>query len=259
MMRIAALQMQAICGNVSANLARIEQAAKDAAEDGADLLIAPELALTGYGAGDKIASLAEGADGGQIKRLQAISKANAIAIVAGFAERDREHVYNSAAFVCGDAAPAIYRKSHLYGDYERALFTPEVPGNCIVQIAGLKLGILICYDVEFPENVRRLALAGAQIIVVPTALPAGPSGDFIAAYMIQVRAFENQIFVAYVNHARKDERFVFAGLSRIAAPDGSLIAASDDSKEHLLFADIDRHIFAASIDNNPYLKDLKRT
>ncbi|UGX88590.1 carbon-nitrogen hydrolase family protein [Phyllobacterium meliloti] len=256
MMRIAALQMQAVCGDVGANLARIEQAAMDAAKAGADLLVVPELALTGYGAGEAITALAEPANGSQISQLQAISKANAIAIIAGFAERDGDSVYNSAAYVCGDAQPVIYRKSHLYGDYERALFTPEKPASCIIQIAGLKLGILICYDVEFPENVRRLAQAGAQMVIVPTALPAGPSGKFIAGHMIQVRAFENQIFVAYVNHAGDDGRFSFAGLSRIAAPDGSLIAASTDTREQLLFADINRHMFAASIENNPYLKDL---
>ncbi|WP_275428759.1 nitrilase-related carbon-nitrogen hydrolase, partial [Stenotrophomonas maltophilia] len=80
MMRIAALQMQAACGDVSANLARIEQAAKAAAKAGADLLVAPELALTGYGAGETVTALAEPANGRQIDRLQAISKANAIAI-----------------------------------------------------------------------------------------------------------------------------------------------------------------------------------
>lgn len=258
MMRIAALQMQPVCGDVGANLARIEQAAKDAAKTSADLLVVPELALTGYGAGEAITALAEPVNGKQIDQLRAISKANAIAIVAGFAERDGDHVYNSAAFVCGDTQPAVYRKSHLYGDYERGLFTAAEPASCIVPLAGLKLGMLICYDVEFPENVRRLAQAGAQMILVPTALPAGPSGEFIAAHMIQVRAFENQIFVAYVNHAGSDQRFTFAGLSRIAAPDGSLIAICSDANEQLVFADIDRRAFAASIDGNPYLKDLAR-
>ena len=131
--------------------------------------------------------------------------------------------------------PAIYRKSHLYGDYERSLFKPETPVSCIVELGGLKLGMLICYDVEFPENVRRLALAGVDAVLVPTALPAGPSGTFIANHMIQTRAFENQIFVAYINHAGADERFTFAGNSRIAAPDGSLIAACSDDAEKFNF------------------------
>ena len=159
-------------------------------------------------------------------------------------------------FVNRDAEPVIYRKSHLYGDYERGLFTPARPGNRIVEIRGLKFGMLICYDVEFPENVRRLARAGVDAVLVPTALPAGPSGNFIANHMIQVRAFENQLFVAYVNHAGADDRFTFAGLSRIAAPDGSLVAACDDDVERLMFADIDRTAFSASIESNTYLKDL---
>jgi predicted amidohydrolase len=256
MMRIAALQMQSVSGDVQANLARIERAAVDAMKGGAELLITPELCITGYGAGDAFATLAEPANGDQIKTLQAISTANRIAIIAGFAECDEAEIYNSAAFVDGNNLPTIYRKSHLYGDYERSLFKPAEPVNCIVEMGGLKLGMLICYDVEFPENVRRLALGGVDIILVPTALPAGPSGTFIANHMIQVRAFENQTFIAYINHAGADERFTFAGLSRIAAPDGSLITACDDDAEQLIFADIDPAAFMASIAGNPYLKDL---
>lgn len=256
MMRIAALQMQSVSGDVQANLVRIERAAIDAAKAGAELLITPELCITGYGAGEAITALAEPANGDQIRALQAISSANRIAIIAGFAERDGADVYNSAVFVNGENKPAIYRKSHLYGDYERSLFRPAKAANCIVELGGLKFGMLICYDVEFPENVRRLALGGVDMILVPTALPAGPSGTFIASHMIQVRAFENQIFIAYINHAGADERFTFAGLSRIAAPDGSLITACADDAEQLAFANIDPVAFAASIDGNPYLKDL---
>jgi predicted amidohydrolase len=256
MMRIAALQMQSVPGDVQANLARIERAAIEAARGGADLLITPELGLTGYGAGEAITALAEPANGDQLRALQAISSANRIVIIAGFAERDEADVYNSAALVDGDNRPAIYRKSHLYGNYERSLFKPSNPANCIVEMGGLKLGMLICYDVEFPENVRRLALGGVDMVLVPTALPAGPSGTFIANHMIQVRAFENQIFIAYINHAGADERFRFAGNSRIAAPDGSLLSACYDDAEQLIFADIDPAAFTVSSDNNSYLKDL---
>lgn len=255
-MKIAALQMQSVSGDVQANLAKIERAAIDAAKSSAELLITPELCITGYGAGGAITTLAESAAGSQIEALQTISSANGIAILAGFAERDGTDVFNSAAFVNGLATPSIYRKSHLYGDYERSLFKPAKPVNCIVEIGGLKFGMLICYDVEFPENVRRLALGGVDAILVPTALPAGPSGTFIANHMIQVRAFENQTFIAYINHAGADERFAFAGNSRIAAPDGSLIAACRDTAEHLIFADIDPTAFTMSIDGNPYLRDL---
>jgi len=255
-MRIALFQMQAASGDVAANLKSIADAAEKAAEGGASLLVTPELALTGYGAGDVIRTLAEPADGAQIAQLEAIAAAHGIAIVAGFAERDGETIFNSAAHVDGGGGRAIYRKSHLFGDYERALFRPAPPATCLFRHGGLKIGMLICYDAEFPENVRRLALAGADMVVVPTALPAGPSGTFIAEKMIQVRAFENQLFVAYVNHAGKDENFTFAGLSRLAAPDGGLLVEMDHTEEELRFADIDPTTRETAMAEYSYLRDL---
>lgn len=258
-MRIAALQMHAIAGDGAANVERIAAAAADAASGGAKLLIVPELAVTGYGAGeDAFTRLASPATGEVASRLSAIARDNALAIVAGFAEREGATVYNSALFTDGLGTNAVYRKSHLYGDYERSAFRPGVPASVMVEIGGVRLGMLICYDVEFPENVRRLALAGADLIVVPTALPKGASGTFIAGHMIQVRAFENQVFVAYINHCGADDRFTYAGLSRIAAPDGRLLAEAPAEGETLLFAEIRPDDYARSRAENTYLVDLGR-
>ena len=258
-MRIAALQMHAIAGDNEANLGRIVSAAADAAAGGAKLLIVPELAVTGYGAGeDAFEKLASPASGEVAARLSAIARENGIAIVAGFAEQEGNVTYNSALFTDGLGTNAVYRKSHLYGDYERNAFKPGVPTSVMVELAGVRLGMLICYDVEFPENVRRLALAGADLVVVPTALPKGSSGTFIANHMIQVRAFENQVFVAYINHCGADDNFTYAGLSRIAAPDGRLLAEGPAEGETLLFAEIRPEDYAKSRAENTYLVDLGR-
>lgn len=254
-MKLAALQMQALAGDQAANLARIERAAHDAASAGADLLAVPELALPGYGAGAAMAALAEPADGALMDSLAQIARAAGVAIVAGFAERDGADVYNSAVFTDGRGESVIYRKSHLYGPYEKGLFRPQAPETHLFEVAGLKLGMLICYDVEFPENVRRLAKAGAQGVIVPTALPTGENGSFIAEHMIAVRAFENQVFVAYVNHCGSDALFAYAGLSRIAAPDGRILAAAGSSGEALLVAELDPAAYAASAEANTYLQD----
>lgn len=247
--------MQALAGDQAANLARIERAAHDAASAGTDLLAVPELALPGYGAGEAMAALAQTADGALMDSLAQIARAAGVAIVAGFAERDGADVYNSAVFVDRRGESVIYRKSHLYGPYEKGLFRPQAPETHLFEVAGLKLGMLICYDVEFPENVRRLAKAGAQGVIVPTALPAGDSGSFIAEHMIAVRAFENQVFVAYVNHCGSDALFAYAGLSRIAAPDGRILAAAGSSDEALLVAELDPAAYAASAEANTYLQD----
>lgn len=255
-MRMAALQMQTVTGDPPAVLARAERAAREAAERAAELLVLPELALPGYGAGSEMAALAEPADGSAIARLRSLADATGITIVAGFAERGDGVCFNSAALVAPGQTPVVYRKSHLYGDYERALFAAATPGTVVVPLGGLRVGLLICYDVEFPENVRRLALAGADLVVVPTALPAGPYAPFIARQLIAVRAFENQVHLAYVNHCGGDSHFRYAGLSRIVAPDGNVLAHAGAAGEELLVADIEPDRFAGSRAQNSYLRDL---
>jgi len=255
MIRIAALQMQTAGADTAANLARIEAAAHEAAQAGTTLLVTPELGITSYGGGEDILALPEPADGVIAARLGQIARETSVALVAGFAEKAGDAIYNSAIYTDGSGDPSVYRKSHLYGDYERNLFAPAKPSTCLFSHHGMKLGMLICYDVEFPENVRRLALAGADMILVPTATPAGYSGSFIAEKMIPVRAFENQVFIAYVNNVGRDGEFDYAGQSVIAAPDGSALAQARLS-EALLTADIDPALYARSRSENTYLRDL---
>ncbi|MGE0502595.1 MAG: carbon-nitrogen hydrolase family protein [Rhizobiaceae bacterium] len=255
-MKITALQMVAKAGDVDANLARIERAVAEAAGKGARLLVAPELAVTGYGAADAFATLAEASHGAAASRLAALAARHGVAIVAGFAETADGRVWNSALFVDPSGRRIVYRKSHLYGDYERRHFAAGEPTANVFEYGGLRLGMLICYDVEFPENVRRLAQSGAQLVLVPTALPASDHAALIAQKMIPVRAFENQVFLAYVDHCGADERFAYAGLSGIAAPDGALLAKAG-VREALLSAEIRPADYAVSAAANPYLADLR--
>jgi predicted amidohydrolase len=254
-MRIAAMQMVAQKGDVAANLAMIAEAAAAASAEGAALLVTPELATTAYGSGDLIRSLAEPADGAQVGKLADMAKRNDIAIVAGFAERVGELIYNSAAFVAPDGGREIFRKCHLYGDYERGLFAPGDRPPGVFAFGGLKLGILICYDVEFPESVRHLASAGADIIAVPTAQPDTPDAPFIAEKILQVRSFENSLAIIYADHAGADDRFAYAGRSGITFPDGSDAARAAASGPALLVADYEPEKFAHCRAANPYLRD----
>lgn len=256
MMRIAVQQAAYASGSLPRNLTFLNGAAAAARAEGADLLIMPELALQGYGAGAAMTDAALTAEE-VVSEIAALPDLSGLALIAGFAERGRDCLYNSAIFLDAEgSAPVIYRKSHLYGAYEQALFRRSRPGTVVVEVGGLKIGILICYDVEFPENVRRLAQAGADLIAVPTALPAAAEARFIARQMIPVRAFENQVFVAYANHCGHDGAFSYAGLSAIVAPDGHLLAAAEAEGEALIMADIDPSAYAASRERNAYLRDL---
>jgi predicted amidohydrolase len=254
-MRIAALQFEAKAGAARENLGRVVEAAGTAAKDGAGLLIAPELCLPGYGAGDAFNDLAEPLDGPVVARLQDACREARIAIIAGFCERRDGGLANSALFLDGKRA-AVYRKAFLYGPYEKRHFVPEPPRSVVVEHGGLKIGILICYDVEFPENVRRLAVAGADLVAVPTALPRSPQAGLIAGSVVPVRAFENQVHVAYADLCGEDGRFAYAGLSTVAAPDGRILASAGGGEE-LIFAEIDPAAFDASREENPYLGDLE--
>ena len=102
-----------------------------------------------------------------------------------------------------------------------------------------------------------MALAGAEAVLVPTALPESSHAAFIAKKVIAVRAFENQVFVACGNHAGHDEAFAYAGLSHIVALDGKSLAFAPDNKPALLFADLIPLRYAASKRENSYLADLK--
>jgi predicted amidohydrolase len=256
-MRIAALQMTARAGDVAGNLAAISAASNEASAAGAAVLVAPELAVTGYGAGPLIRELAEPADGAQLAALAAIAGRENIVVVAGVAERADGRIYNSAALVEPSGRRTLYRKRQLFGDYERALFAPGEARSDIVEIAGCKAGLLICYDVEFPEAARALAMAGADLILVPTALPESGHAALIAETLVRARAFENQAVVVYANHAGADQRFVYAGRSAIVMPDGRDGARAPATGARVLIADYEPAEFAASRAENPYLTDLR--
>jgi predicted amidohydrolase len=255
-MRIAVAQMMPVPGDITGNLTRIDAAAAEAKAGGADALVAPELAVPGYGAGAVLRDLAEPKDGAQVAALRESARRHGLAVVAGFAERAGGQIYNAAAAVDASGYALLYRKQFLYGAYEKGIFAPGDASPTIIEIAGLRAGVLICYDVEFPECVRALARAGAAVVLAPTALPEGSDSTFIAERVVPVRAFENQIAIAYANYAGRDQRFTYAGRSCIAMPDGTDAARAPAAGPALIFADYNPTDYAASRAENAYLADL---
>lgn len=252
-MRTALLQSSGRPGSVAENLKVLDEAAGRAAAAGAALLAAPEMFLTGYAIGDDIARLAEPADGDSADAIGELARRHGLAIVYGYPERDGDTVHNSAQLISADGTRlANYRKTHLFGCFERDHFTPG--GQPVVQaeLNGLTVGLMICYDVEFPENVRAHALAGTDLLVVPTA-QMHPF-QFVAESLVPVRAWENQMYVAYVNRVGQEGEFEFVGLSVLAGPDG--VARTRAGRgEQLVVADADPAFLAASREANPYLQD----
>lgn len=255
-MRLASYQMHPPTGDITGNVNKITQTIEQAALQQADLLILPELALQGYGAGDYFKKSAVTAEHQLVQQLQKTVEHHDVSLLLGAAELSGNALYNSSMLLRPNQKIVFYRKSHLYGDYERSYFEAAAPETLVFDIAGITCATLICYDVEFPENVRRLALAGAQVVLVPTALPRGSNGPFIAQNMVRTRAFENQIFLAYCNFVGRDDSFSYQGLSSIVAPDASLLATANDADECLLMSDIHVEDYQRSRVQNDYLRDL---
>src|SRR5271156_4054850 len=222
-MLVAALQMQP-AASVEANLTKIDQAAKSAAAFGVDLLVTPEMGVTGYAIWDSIPRLAEGRDGPIVRSLRKLSLAYNIAIVAGFPERDREMIYNTAIMAQPDGTQTFYRKCHLFGPFEKSAFAPSSSHSPIVSVGGMRASMLICYDVEFPEMVRSAVLAGAEILMVPTALPKGGSANRVSESMVPSRAFENHVFIVYADLCGEENGTKYQGGSVIVGPDGEDLA-----------------------------------
>ncbi|MDI5964732.1 carbon-nitrogen hydrolase family protein [Streptantibioticus silvisoli] len=252
-LRIALYQGPAgVPRDTAVSLDALDEAAGRAAAGGAGLLAAAEMYLTGY-AVDAPAAVAEPADGPGARRVAAIAARHGIAVVYGYPERDGDAVYNSAQLIGPDGTRlANYRKTHLFGDFESAHFRPGDTPVVQAELGGLTVGLLICYDVEFPEAVRAHALAGTDLLLVPTALMR--PYDFVPLTLVPARAYESQLYVAYANRCGPEGEFDFTGLSCLSAPDGVTRARAGAGPD-LVFGDADPALLAASRTELPYLRD----
>ncbi|OEJ31109.1 carbon-nitrogen hydrolase family protein [Streptomyces subrutilus] len=253
-LRTALLQSSGRLGDTAGNLEALDEAAARAAQGGAGLLVTSEMFLTGYALEiEDIAALAEPADGPSAAAIGEIARRHGVAVLYGYPERGGEAVYNAAQLIGPDgAALANYRKTHLFGCFEQDAFTPGDTTVVQADLGGLRIGIMICYDVEFPENVRSHALAGTDLLLVPTA-QMHPF-QFVAEQLVPVRAFENQMYIAYVNRTGPEGEFEFVGLSCLASPDGVARTRAGRGEE-LVFGEADPELLSASRTNNPYLRD----
>ena len=253
-MKIALYQGAGQPTRINENLNTMQRKAFSTAEQGADLIIFPELFLSGYNIGNAAQELAEEAEGPACQKAARIARELKIAVLYGYPERFNSDVYNSALLIDRDGnVRANYRKTHLYGSYETSCFKP---GDLllIAELADWKIGILICYDVEFPEAVRALVAAGADLVAVPTALME----DYcqVAEHVVPARAYESEIYVAYVNRCGIEGDTTYCGRSCLVGPDGRDILRAGKTEE-LLIADIDKKSIADVREINPVLQDLR--
>lgn len=235
-------------------LEAVESAAADAASMNADVLVTPELMLGGYDVGsERIRKLALQSEK-FIGSLERIAQKYNIAVVGGLATSGSPKPYNTAVVIDTTGKTcARYYKTHLFGDVDRAQFTAGPALPAVFELNGWRVGLAICYDIEFPELCRHLAEHDAELILTPTAnMKEYPS---VPQRLTPARAQENGLFIAYANYVGAEGRFTYGGLSCIHGPDGNQLASGSATDPSLVVATLERQaLLDARIEQN-YLAD----
>lgn len=245
--KVAVAQMDPKLGATARNLARIEALFEQALAEGSQLTVFPECATTGYGFADLAPAyeVAETVPGPTTTALTRIcrahrSEAGGPYVVVGLLERtdDPAVVYNSAVLVGPEGLVGCYRKAHLPLLGIDRFTTPGDTGFAVWETEIGRIGINICYDLRFPEGIRSLALAGADIVALPTNWPDGSQNA--PEFVTRTRALENRVFVLACNRCGEEGGFWFFGHSQISDPRGKVLTEAE-AVEQICYADIDPH------------------
>jgi predicted amidohydrolase len=238
LVRVAAVQMDVKIGDNAGNLARILARLIEAAANGAKLIVFPECALSGYcfTSRDEAAPyLEEGCSENATAFVEACARLGVTGVL-GFLEQRGDECHNSALMNLPGDGRTVYAKTHLptlgvdrFVNGGNDLKVYKTPAGSV--------GLLICYDIRFPEAVRSLGLQGADIVALPTNWPEGAesSPDFIT----KTRAWENRVYIVAANRVGVERGRRFIGRSQIVAPSGEILLEAGADEETILYADID--------------------
>lgn len=245
-MRIALIQQRAE-PDKSSNVARGLAALERAARDGAEVAVFAELAFERFHpqrpADADPRGLAETIPGPATDRFSRAARELGIVAVLNLYERDGEFAFDSSPVIDADGSLlGVTRMIHIT-DYpcfhEQGYYTPGDTGAPVYTTRAGRIGVAICYDRHYPEYMRALALAGAELVVVPQAGAVGEWPDGLYEGEMQVAAFQNGYFVALCNRVGEEECLTFAGESFVCAPDGRVVARAPGMADAILMADVD--------------------
>jgi predicted amidohydrolase len=241
--KIAAVQTNPKLMSPGENLKGIMDAAREAAENQAKLIVFPECALTGYifHSREEALPYAEAIPGPSTEELSSLCKELKVYIIFGLLEKEGDKLFNAAAFIGPEGLIGKYRKNHLpfmgidrfvdRGDRAFEVYRTPI-GN---------IGIEICYDIIFPENSRVMTLKGADILVIPTNFPQG-RGEMITEHVVTTRAIENRVYVVTANRIGNERGNGFSGMSKIVSGSWDTLALASPDKEEIIYAEVDLEV-----------------
>ena len=245
-MKIAAAQIACAVGDIDANVRKMRDFSSRAQDAGAELIVFPEMADTGYSM-PVIQEHAKPWTEGAVPKLQEIARALGLGIISGVSERDGEAIYNSQVSIdAGGQIVAKYRKTHLFSPppvEEHKCFSP---GDELVSFTAgtLRFGLTICYDLRFPEVYRTLACEqGSNVFIISSAWPF-PRVEH-QRVLATARAIENQSYVVLSNRVGKDDGVSFCGSSAIIDAYGVGIAAASADREEVIVGEVSEEVIAS--------------
>ncbi len=236
-MKIALWQTQPI-HDADRALLELARICEQASAAGASIVLTPEMMLGGYNIGPgAVRALADQA-GVFSDKVSEIAKKYQIAIAVGMAVPKDNKPFNAVVLIDRSGCEiGRYHKTHLYGETDAKQFSAGHSLAPLVQLHNWKIGFAICYDIEFPEVARSLALQGADLILVPTANME--PYDTIPSRIVPARAEENGLFIAYANYVGAEEPYKYCGLSCVCNRSGNDLARASGTAPDLIFADLD--------------------
>jgi predicted amidohydrolase len=258
--KVALAQISCLRADKKANIQKIEDYTERAKKQGAELVIFPELSLTGYVVRDELYELAEKTTGPSTKAIEKLARKHEIHIVFGMpelSEKAQATIYNTAVLIGPKGLIGKYRKMYLPTHSvfeEKRYFRPGYKAEAFETELG-KLGLIICYDIFFPEVSRLTRLEGAQLIICISASPAVRRTFFET--LTVARAIENTSFLAYVNLVGIEDGLQFWGGSRLIGPNGKTIAAAKYDEEDLVVGEVDYADIGPVEAFVPTLRDLR--
>ncbi|MFJ8236742.1 nitrilase-related carbon-nitrogen hydrolase [Ureibacillus sp. NPDC094379] len=252
-MKVAAIQMISKSGAIDENKLKGEKLVLEAIEKGAQLIVLPELWSSGYHL-QKLEFLKLQQQTVEIvDAFRGIAKEYGVVLIVPFIDKKDEDIFIALAVIESDGEILkVYHKSFVWGK-EQLSFTDGIREYEPIQTSVGKLGMLICYDIEFPEPSRILALRGAELIIVPSVWSFGAETRW--DIQLPARALDNTVFVLGVNTVGEGS----CGKTKLIDPHGDLIYESSRTEEEILFCDIDFNKIKEVRERIPYLKEYDYT
>jgi predicted amidohydrolase len=260
--RIKLVLAQISCkrGDKQRNLQRMEEVLLEAKKQSSDLVIFPELCVTGYANRDQFYELAETIPGPSAEKIEEFARQNDLHVIFGMPElsgKTKGTLYNTAALIGPEGLIGKYRKMHLptHSVFEEKRYFRLGYQAATFETALGTVGLCICYDIFFPELIRLIRLKGAQLIVCISASPAVRKEYF--EILTAARAIENTAYLAYVNLAGVEEGLQFWGGSRLIGPTGTVVAKAKYDEPDLVFCELDLRDLRPAEAFIPTLRDLR--